>query len=223
MVHRQGLALVGQLGQQVVQTAGQGVHNVPLEQVAVCIDRIALQCKFQIGRYVYQLQPGASLLELASQHHTVHVGHVHIQKRQLVQLQLRRFQRLPRAGADGSLYQNAAGRKVSGHIFCHAGAKGRIVITDQNVHPGKLLSSAKSPSYLWNKRSLSLTRLPSQPNSFGFASSPKAGAFGSPCKVHLSVRFSPFGRGVTEGGGEVEVIYLHIFTQKIYRRCQKQR
>ena len=152
-MHRQGLALVGQFGQQIVQTAGQGVHNVPLEQVAVCIDRIALQCKFQIGRYVYQLQAGASLLELASQRHTVHVGHVHIQKRQLVQLQLRRFQRLPRAGADGSLYQNAAGRKVSGHIFCHAGAKGRIVITDQNVHPGELLSSAKSPSYLWNKRS----------------------------------------------------------------------
>ena len=71
-----------------------------------------------------------------------------------------------RAGADGSLYQNAAGRKVSGHIFCHAGAKGRIVITDQNVHSGKLLSSAKSPSYLWNKRSLSLTCLPSQQPSF---------------------------------------------------------
>ena len=53
-----------------------------------------------------------------------------------------------------------------------------------------------------------LTCLPSQPDPFGFASSPKVGAFDSPCKVHLSARFSPFGRGVTEGGGEVEVIYL---------------
>ena len=35
--------------------------------------------------------------------------------------------------------------------------------------------------------------LPSQSNPFGFASSPKVGALGSPCKVHLSVRSSPFG------------------------------
>ena len=31
--------------------------------------------------------------------------------------------------------------------------------------------------------------------SFGFASSPKVGAFGSPDKLHLFAKASPFGRG----------------------------
>ena len=40
--------------------------------------------------------------------------------------------------------------------------------------------------------------------SFGFASSPKVGALGSPRKVHLFAKASPFGRGVTVGDGEGE-------------------
>ena len=61
-----------------------------------------------------------------------------------------------------------------------------------------------------------LTRLLSQPDPFGFASSSKVGAFGSPCKVHLSVRFSPLGRGVTEGGGEVEShLFTHIYAKNL--------
>ena len=40
--------------------------------------------------------------------------------------------------------------------------------------------------------------------SFGFASSPKVGALGSPRKLHLFAKASPFGRGVTVGDGEGE-------------------
>ena len=40
--------------------------------------------------------------------------------------------------------------------------------------------------------------------SCGFASSPKVGALGSPRKVHLFAKASPFGRGVTVGDGEGE-------------------
>jgi len=40
--------------------------------------------------------------------------------------------------------------------------------------------------------------------SYGFASSPKVGALGSPRKVHLFAKASPFGRGVTAGDGEGE-------------------
>ena len=40
--------------------------------------------------------------------------------------------------------------------------------------------------------------------SYGFASSPKVGALGSPHKVHLFAKASPFGRGVTAGDGEGE-------------------
>ena len=45
--------------------------------------------------------------------------------------------------------------------------------------------------------------------SYGFASSPKVGAFGSPRKVHLSAKASPFGRGVTVGDGEGEPAFRH--------------
>ena len=40
--------------------------------------------------------------------------------------------------------------------------------------------------------------------SYGFASSPKVGALGSPRKVHLFAKASPFGRGGTAGDGEGE-------------------
>ena len=45
--------------------------------------------------------------------------------------------------------------------------------------------------------------LPSQ-SSLRDASSPKVGALGSPRKVHLFAKASPFGRGVTAGDGEGE-------------------
>ena len=44
---------------------------------------------------------------------------------------------------------------------------------------------------------------PSQ-SSLRDASSPKVGALGSPHKVHLFAKASPFGRGVTAGDGEGE-------------------
>ena len=44
---------------------------------------------------------------------------------------------------------------------------------------------------------------PSQ-SSLCDASSPKVGALGSPHKVHLFAKASPFGRGVTAGDGEGE-------------------
>ncbi len=46
---------------------------------------------------------------------------------------------------------------------------------------------------------------PSQ-SSLRDASSPKVGAFGSPCKLHLYAKASHFGRGVTEGDGEGEAV-----------------
>ena len=49
-----------------------------------------------------------------------------------------------------------------------------------------------------------VSRLALSVKSYGFASSPKVGAFGSPRKVHLSTKASPFGRGVTVGDGEGE-------------------
>jgi len=49
-----------------------------------------------------------------------------------------------------------------------------------------------------------VSRLALSVKSYGFASSPKVGAFGSPRKVHLSAKASPFGRGVTVGDGEGE-------------------
>ena len=45
---------------------------------------------------------------------------------------------------------------------------------------------------------------PSQSKPVGFASSPKVGALGSPHKLHLFAKASPFGRGVTAGDGEGE-------------------
>ena len=45
---------------------------------------------------------------------------------------------------------------------------------------------------------------PSQSKPVGFASSPKVGALGSPRKLHLFAKASPFGRGVTVGDGEGE-------------------
>ena len=146
MVHRQGLALVGQGGKQVVQTLWQGARNVPLEQVAVGVHRVAFQRKFQIGRNIHQHQAGALLLELTAQHHAVCTGHVHVQKRQLIQLQPRRCKHLGCAGADGGVHLHAAGGKVDGDIFCHARAERRIVVTDQDMH-GRFLSAAKGPSY----------------------------------------------------------------------------
>ena len=50
--------------------------------------------------------------------------------------------------------------------------------------------------------------------SYGFASSPKVGAFGSPRKVHLSAKASPFGRGVTVGDGEGEPAFRHDPTRE---------
>ena len=40
--------------------------------------------------------------------------------------------------------------------------------------------------------------------SHSLDSSPKVGAFGSPCKVYHYAKASPFGRGVTIGDGEGE-------------------
>ena len=50
------------------------------------------------------------------------------------------------------------------------------------------------------------TRSASSPSqsSLRDASSPKVGALGSPRKLHLSAKASPFGRGVTVGDGEGE-------------------
>ena len=45
---------------------------------------------------------------------------------------------------------------------------------------------------------------PSQSMPIGLDSSPKGRAFGSPRKLHLFAKASPFGRGVTEGDGEGE-------------------
>ena len=55
----------------------------------------------------------------------------------------------------------------------------------------------------------SLKKVPSQSKPDGFASSPEGGAFGSPRKVHLSAKASPFGRGVTVGDGEGEPAFRH--------------
>ena len=54
-----------------------------------------------------------------------------------------------------------------------------------------------------------VSRLALSVKSYGFASSPKVGAFGSPRKVHLSAKASPFGRGVTVGDGEGEPAFRH--------------
>ena len=54
-----------------------------------------------------------------------------------------------------------------------------------------------------------VSRLALSVKSYGFASSPKVGAFGSPRKVHLSAKASPFGRGVTVGDREGEPAFRH--------------
>ena len=54
----------------------------------------------------------------------------------------------------------------------------------------------------------------------GLDSSPKGRAFGSPRKLHLFAKASPFGRGVTEGDGEGEpaipsaAVFLHDPTRE---------
>ena len=57
--------------------------------------------------------------------------------------------------------------------------------------------------------------------SHSLASSPKVGAFGSPCKVYLYAKASPFGRGVTEGDGEGEDagLVLRLFEILTITKC----
>ena len=45
---------------------------------------------------------------------------------------------------------------------------------------------------------------PSQSKPIGFASSPKVGALGSPRKLHLFAKASPFGRGGCERSEQTE-------------------
>ena len=59
-----------------------------------------------------------------------------------------------------------------------------------------------SSAYLLLQRFFS--KLALSVKSYGFASSPKGRAFGSPHKLHLFAKASPFGRGVTVGDGEGE-------------------
>ena len=59
-----------------------------------------------------------------------------------------------------------------------------------------------------------VSRLALSVKSYGFASSPKVGTFGSPRKVHLSAKASPFGRGVTVGDGEGEPAFRHDPTRE---------
>ena len=57
----------------------------------------------------------------------------------------------------------------------------------------------------WRKTAaLGIAGSPSQSMPIGLDSSPKGRAFGSPRKLHLFAKASPFGRGVTEGDGEGE-------------------
>ena len=146
MVHGQGPVLVGKGRQQIVQALGQHPGNVPFEQVAVGIDRVAFGGKFQIGRDVDQPNVGASLLELPPQCDAIGAGHIHIQKRKLIQLQIRRAQRLGRTGADDGLQLDRPSFEIIVDIVCHTRTERRVVVTNQNVHP-KFLSAAKGSPY----------------------------------------------------------------------------
>ena len=56
--------------------------------------------------------------------------------------------------------------------------------------------------------------------SHSFASSPKVGALGSPRKLYLYAKASPFGRGVTAGDGEGEDAKNKTLSVKALRLCQ---
>ena len=68
---------------------------------------------------------------------------------------------------------------------------------------GKQLPLNFGTSLLFVADAFLLAGSPSQ-SSLRDASSPKVGALGSPHKVHLFAKASPFGRGVTAGDGEGE-------------------
>ena len=60
--------------------------------------------------------------------------------------------------------------------------------------------------------------------SHSLDSSPKVGAFGSPCKVYHYAKASPFGRGVTIGDGEgepAEKRTFFAFSPKTQLYCKK--
>ena len=145
MVHRQGLALVGEHRHQVIQTDGQQADDILFEQIAVGADGIALGRKLQIGRYIYQFDLRRVLFQLPAQCDAVEPGHIHIQKCQLIQFQIWHLQGLFPAGADRCLHLKAAGfeiiLRISGDLF----AKHRVVIADENVHAGTPFCQKRLP------------------------------------------------------------------------------
>ena len=134
VVHLQRFSGVGHAGKNILQTAGQLGGNIPLEQIAVGIDRVALWGKFQISRNVHQHDIRGKLPQPAPQRDAIGGFQVHIQKRQLVAFQLRGSQQLLAAGADGALHLNLPGAEPFRDILVHPRSEGCIVVTDQNVH-----------------------------------------------------------------------------------------
>ena len=96
-------------------------------------------------------------------------------------------------------------RIVSGRTILNLGVQKRLraflnpIFTDGVVTENGICSAAFCES-----AALRLASSPSQSKPVGFASSPKVGALGSPRKIHLFAKASPFGRGVTAGDGEGE-------------------
>ena len=136
VVHLQRFSGVGHAGENVLKTAGQLSGNIPLEQIAVGIDRVALRGKFQIRRDVHQHDIRRDLPQPAPQRNAVGGFQVYIQKRQLVAFQLRGSQQLLAAGADSALHLDLPCAEPFRDILVHLRSKDRIIVTDQNVHEG---------------------------------------------------------------------------------------
>ena len=136
VVHLQRLFRVGHAGKDILQTAGQLSGNIPLEQIAIGIDRVALRGKFQIRRDVHQHDIRGDLPQPAPQRNAVGGFQVYIQKRQLVAFQLRGSQQLLAAGADSALHLDFPCAEPFRDILVHLRSKDRIIVTDQNVHGG---------------------------------------------------------------------------------------
>ena len=62
---------------------------------------------------------------------------------------------------------------------------------------------------------------PSQSMPVGLASSPKGRAFGSPRKLHLFAKASPFGRGGCERSEQTERARMLIMTEKFVTQFSK--
>ena len=131
-----------------------------------CIEKAAAHIKagmteLECADYIRSLYKEAGCIEsfstivsfganAADPHHepddTVLKPGIHIQKRKLIQLQIRRAQRLGRTGADDGLQLDRPSFEIIVDIVCHTRTERRVVVTNQNVHP-KFLSAAKGSPY----------------------------------------------------------------------------